>query len=64
VGLFLPSYSATKVIFLRAIVANEKKVLKQTEVTTLVVPKFEELSVKNLYAEALSDPVVGPYLPD
>ena len=29
VGLFIPSYSATKIVFLRAIVADEKKVLKQ-----------------------------------
>jgi hypothetical protein len=29
-----------------------------------VVPKFEELSVKNLYSDALNDPDVGPYIPD
>ena len=63
VGLFLPSYSATKVVFLRAIVADQKKVLRQGRVTHLVVPKFEEISVKSLYAECLADPIVGPYLP-
>ena len=28
VGLFLPSYAATKIVFLRSIVADQKKVLK------------------------------------
>ena len=27
-GLFLPSYAATKIVFLRSIVADQKKVLK------------------------------------
>ena len=63
-GLFLLSHSATKVVFLRAIVADEKKVLKQTEVTYLVVPKYDELSVKHLYSEALADLLVGSYLPN
>lgn len=29
-----------------------------------MVPKYEELSVKNLYADALNDPDVGIYLPE
>ncbi len=57
--MFLPSYIGTKVAFLRAIVASEKQVLKQTQVTHIEVPRFEELSVKSLYKEALADPLVG-----
>ena len=30
----------------------------------MVVPKYEELSVKNLYPDAIKDQVIGPYLPD
>ena len=29
-----------------------------------MVPKYEELSVKNLYEDALNDPEVGSFLPD
>ena len=61
-GLFLPSYSGTKVVFLRAIVADHKRVLKQNQITTMFVPQYEELSVKAL--ETMSDPLVSQYLPD
>jgi len=30
----------------------------------MIVPKFEELSVKALYPEAITDPLVQQYLPD
>ena len=30
----------------------------------MVVPKYEELAVKNLYDEAMNDPEVSKYLPD
>jgi hypothetical protein len=30
----------------------------------MTVPKFEELSVKALYQDAISDPLVQQYLPD
>ena len=64
VGLFLPSYAGTKVVFLRSIVADQKKVFKQDQIIHIVVPKYEELSVKNLYLESLADPMIGSYLPD
>ena len=63
-GLFLPSYAATKVVFLRSIVADQKKVFKQDQIIHIVAPKYEELSVKNLYLEALADPIIGSYLPN
>jgi hypothetical protein len=64
VGLFLPSFSATKVAYLRAIVADQKKILKQSEIRSMIIPRYEELSVKNLYAEAMKDPLISSYLPD
>jgi hypothetical protein len=64
VGLFLPSYSATKVAYLRAIVADQKKILKQSEIRNMIIPKYEELSVKNLYSEARKDQLICSYLPD
>ena len=62
--MFLPSYGATKINFLRSVLCNKKRVLKQSQVTHMVVPRFEELSVKNLYPDAMSDSEISPYLPD
>jgi hypothetical protein len=64
VGLFLPSQTGTKINFIRAILQNKKQALKQTVISHVVVPKYEELSVKNLYEDALNDPEVGGFLPD
>ena len=49
---------------MRAIFCNKKKALKQTNVSSIVVPHYDELSVKNLYADAMNDEVVKDYLPD
>jgi hypothetical protein len=64
VGLFMPSQMGTKISFLRAIFCNKKKALKQVNVHKIVVPHYEELSVKNLYADAMKDELVKDYLPD
>ena len=56
--------SGTKISFLRAIFCNKKKALKQTNVTKIVVPHYEEISVKNLYGDAMKDELVKHYLPD
>ncbi len=60
----MPTQKGTKVSFLRAIFCNKKKALKQTSVTKIVVPHYEELSVKNLYDDAMKDDLVKDYLPD
>ena len=41
-----------------------KKVLQQTDGTHLKVPKYDELSVKNIYPDAIKDDLIGPYLPN
>ena len=64
VGLYMPTQKGTKVSFLRAIFCNKKKALKQTNVSSIVVPHYDELSVKNLYADAMKDELVKNYLPD
>ena len=64
VGLFLPSYEFTKLAFIRAILQGKKKVFKSTEVLKINVPRYEELSVKNLYKDVMTDPQVSEYLPD
>ena len=62
-GLFLPSISGTKLSFLRDILKEEKLALKQNEVISMEVPNYQEISVKNLYEDAMSDPELEKYLP-
>ena len=54
---------ATKLSFLRDILADKKSHLKQNEVIRLEIPNYQELSVKNLYEDAMKDPVLAKYLP-
>ena len=60
----MPTYSGTKISFLRAIFCNKKKALKQINVQRDVVRHYEELSVKNLYDDAMKDELIKDYLPD
>ena len=60
----MPSQKGTKLCFLSAIFCNKKKALKQINVHNVVVPHYEELSVKNLYADAIKDEVIKDYLPE
>jgi hypothetical protein len=62
VGLYLPSYCWTKISFIKDILRNKKQVLRQTEVKHIEVPHYEELSVKNLYADAVKDNLVRSFL--
>ena len=54
---------ATKLSFLRDILADKKSHLKQNEVIRLEIPNYQELSVKNLYEDAMKDAVLSNYLP-
>lgn len=49
--------------FIKDILAEKKKHLKQNEVNNMLVPNYPEISVKNLYEDAMKDPVVSLYLP-
>ena len=62
-NVFLPSIKATKLSFLRDILADKKSHLKQNEVIRIEIPNYQELSVKNLYEDAMKDPVLSKYLP-
>jgi len=48
---------------MRDILKEEKQHLKSNEVIHLEVPNYTELSVKNMYPDALSDAVLTKYLP-
>jgi len=53
----------TKLSFMRDILSDTKRHLKQNEINHMEVPNFQELSVKNMYNDALSDAVLCKYLP-
>ena len=42
---------------------DEKKALKQSQIVTMTIPHYEEISVKNLYKDAMEDKELAPYLP-
>ena len=54
----------TKLSFMIDILADKKLHLKQNEVIRLDIPAYKELSVKNLYQDAMKDPVLTKYLPN
>ena len=45
----------TKVGFMRDILSESKSFLKQNEVNHMEVPCYQEISVKNLYEDAMKD---------
>ena len=53
----------TKLSFMRDILSDTKLHLKQNEVFQFEIPNYQELSVKNLYNDAMQDPVLQKYLP-
>lgn len=48
---------------MRDILSESKLFLKQNEVNHMEVPCYQEISVKNLYADALKDELLAKYLP-
>jgi hypothetical protein len=63
VNVFLPTMKGTKLSFMRDVLADKKLHLKQNEIIRLDIPAYQELSVKNLYEDAMKDPVLTKYLP-
>ena len=51
--------SATKVSFMRDILSETKKCLKQNEINHMEVPCYQEISVKNLYDDAMKDELLS-----
>ena len=50
--------------FLKAVLADQKRLLKLSELRTVNVPKFDELSVKNIFPLIRQDAEVMLYFPD
>lgn len=53
----------TKLNFMRDILKEEKLHLRQNDVIIQDIPAYKELSVKNLYDDAMQDPLLQKYLP-
>ena len=62
-NLFLPSMEGTKLGFMRDILSDKKKAMKQNDIIHLDVPNYPEISVKNMFEDALGDPEVAKFLP-
>jgi hypothetical protein len=62
VKVFLPSIHGTKLGFMRDILSDAKMFLRQNEVNHMEVPCYYEISVKNLYEDAMKDKLLVKYL--
>ena len=54
----------TKLSFLRDLLCDKKQHLKRNEVVFMSIPNYKEISVSNIYDDAMQDPVLSRYLPD
>ena len=50
--------------FLKQVLAEEKQLLRKSEVSFIEVPRYEELSVKALWPQVSDDDDVAKYFPD
>jgi len=48
---------------MRDILSEQKLFLRQNEVNHMEVPHYQEISVKNLYDDAMADEILSKYLP-
>ena len=60
----LPPMSHINKDFLRQVFKNEKKLLKKSEIRTVKVPQYDELSVKNLWKDLSKEEQFKIYFPD
>ena len=55
VQLYLPPETMINKDFLKAVLSDQKKLLKLNELRCVAVPKFDELSVKNIFPLIMQD---------
>ena len=60
----MPPYSMMTAPFLKQILKGEKKLLKAKDVVNCNPPKYDEISVFNLYDKCLKMPKMAQYFPD
>ena len=64
VQLYIPPKTMIGKDFLKEIFANRKCLLKLSELKTVNVPKYDELSVKQVYPMIKNDPQLNKFFPD
>ena len=62
VQYLVPPASSVNRDFLKAVLADEKRLLKVNEARYINMPKYDELSVKNIFPRFRDDPSVMVYL--
>ena len=60
----MPPINNINVDFLRAVFREEKKLLKMTDVKTINVPRYKEISVLEIMEELKGDTQVMQYIPN
>ena len=63
VNVFLPSLNGTKIGFMHDILSEAKSFLRRNEINRMEVPCYQEISMKNLYENAIKDEILAKYLP-
>ena len=64
VQLYLPPNIMINKDFLKAVLADQKQLLKLSQLRCVSVPKYDELSVKNIFPIIMRDGDVMQYFPD
>ena len=60
----MPTYEMTTHGFLKEIFEGKKKLMKLKDINHIQVPKYDEISVKNLYQKFLKLKEVAKYFPE
>ena len=64
VRFLIPTLKYTKLSHIQAILSGKKRVVKQANVPARSDPNWPEITVKNVYQQALQLPNPQDYLPD
>jgi hypothetical protein len=63
VQMYLPSIDRMNKDFLREVFAGKKHLIPRDQLRPISVPEYDELSVKNLWAEVIQDKELSQYFP-
>ena len=61
---YLPPESLINKDFLKQVLAEEKTLIKKSNVSYIEVPHYDELAVKNLWPQFAEDDLLVRYFPD
>jgi hypothetical protein len=62
--VYLPPFDECGVHFIKQILGRDKYSIKRTDLRTVKVPIFDELSAKKIMAQVVKQPHIMKYLPD